>query len=227
MDTSGNAQLESAKDFIIILVFIVGGICTYIKVRTDYFKTEEGKQALKSAKEVIYNQVKYTTKQFAKLLGWTSIKKTTVVKKIEKAVSNTISWVKKHVKLSNTVVRSNTTILVAYRPGEIPKEYVVATLAIPKMKRNKYYSAYLDKNSNNVYIGPVIPYELARDIVLADRKDFGVFILSRIDAIKFMTSIGPHKEHPPHGGSGYYKHFHLLLRNSQEDTRHAHVWFYM
>ncbi|SHM88022.1 RHS repeat-associated core domain-containing protein [Anaerosporobacter mobilis DSM 15930] len=228
MDPSGNSQLEIAKDAIIILVFIVGSICTYIKVRADYFKTEEGKQALRSAKEAIYNQIRYTAKQFSKLLGWASIRIVTTVKKIDKAISNTISWVREHIKIPNAVVRYSTTIsLPKYR--EVPAaEYTIAIVSVTKLRPNTYYSAYKSAKYGNIFIGPPISMKVAQGIILADTEVYGVFSFGRRETKKLMDSLGPNREDSPHGDEGFYKHYHLLKTNSKNPNDHkkAHAWFY-
>lgn len=110
-------------------------------------------------------------------------------------------------------------------PKFLPKDYVVATTEVLKLKKGKYYSAFLDKNTKNVYIGPQIVDEMAFAIVIANDENFGVFTLSFNTAKALVRKIGTPYSDGAHGGSGYYKHLHAMIFDKIRGK--THVWYFM
>lgn len=101
---------------------------------------------------------------------------------------------------------------------------MIATTEILKLKNGKYYSAFLDFSTNNVYIGPQVSEEVAMAIVLVNNEQFGIFTFSAKDARSLVGKLGTPVSHSAHGGCGYYKHYHL--KQSSGESGNAHIWYF-
>lgn len=62
-------------------------------------------------------------------------------------------------------------------------------------------------------------------IVLADNEQFGVFTFSSGGAKSLVSKIGSPYSDKVHGGSGYYKHYHVIFPNKKRGR--THVWYFV
>lgn len=98
-------------------------------------------------------------------------------------------------------------------------------MAILKLEKGKYYSAFLDKKTNNVYIGPKITEKIGMAIVFANNEQFGVFTFSSSTAKAVVSKIDSPYSDKMHRGSGYYKQYHVMFPNKKRGL--THVWYFM
>lgn len=104
---------------------------------------------------------------------------------------------------------------------------MIATTAILTLERGKYYPAFLDWKTNNVWIGPEITEEYAMLIIGANAKRFGVFCWAQQDAKSLASKLGtPILENDPDPeNSGYYKHYHVMLPILGRSK--SHIWYFI
>jgi hypothetical protein len=96
-------------------------------------------------------------------------------------------------------------------------QVIASSVTAQQKQQAQYYVAVIF--SGNVYVDVLHPISLntARLIVTLDNGTVGVFATSQNNAYNVVGSGS--RLDPPHGGVGYYPHYHNLL------FPHCHVWF--